>query len=135
MRRERDAFEQECAIVIWRFVDGKPGHEKQSAGLLQGIESIHPIAVFEIDVRFKPFFWCQIRRKLRGETPDLPEPDLLIGAGHRTHLPLLIARIACGGRTVVLMRPTLPHRWFPPHISCRSTTASAARPTWSRPGA
>ena len=112
MRRERDAFEQECAIVIWRFVDGKPGHEKQSAGLLQGIESIHPIAVFEIDVRFKPFFWCQIRRKLRGETPDLPEPDLLIGAGHRTHLPLLIARIACGGRTVVLMRPTLPHRWF-----------------------
>ena len=53
-----------------------------------------------------------MRRKLRGETPDLPEPDLLVGAGHRTHLPVLVTRIVCGGRTVVLMRPTLPGRWF-----------------------
>ena len=102
----------ERVVVIWRFIDGKPGHEKQSGGLLQGIESIRPIAVFEIDVRLGSFFWRQVFRRLRGEAPDLPEPDLLVGAGHRTHLPLLIARIACGGRTVVLMKPTLPPRCF-----------------------
>ena len=111
-RGEPGHSREECAAVIWRFIDGKPGHEKQSGGLLQGIEAIHPIAVFEIDVRLKSFFWRQVVRRLRGETPDLPDPDLLVGAGHRTHLPLLIARIVCGGRTVVLMKPTLPHRCF-----------------------
>jgi len=42
----------------------------------------------------------------------LPPPDLLIGAGHRTHLPLLAARRAHGGRTIVLMKPSLPRAWF-----------------------
>lgn len=95
-------------IVIWRFLDGKPGHEKQSAGLIQGIESIRSVEVHEIDVRFKAFYWRQIRRFLLCDTPDLPRPDLLVGVGHRTHLPLLLARLVCGGRSVVLMRPTLP---------------------------
>lgn len=94
--------------VIWRFVDGKPGHEKQSAGLIQGIESIRPIEVHEIDVRFQAFYWRQIRRFLLHDTPDLPPPDLLVGVGHRTHLQLLCARLVCGGRSVVLMKPTLP---------------------------
>ena len=37
---------------------------------------------------------------------------MLIGVGHGTHLPLLIARVVCGGRSVVLMKPTLPYRLF-----------------------
>ena len=94
--------------VIWRFVDGKPGHEKQSAGLIQGIESIRPVEVHEIDVRLKSFYWRQIRRFLLRDAPDLPPPDMLVGVGHRTHLPLLLARLVCGGRSVVLMKPTLP---------------------------
>ena len=43
---------------------------------------------------------------------SLPNPDLLIGAGHRTHLPLLAGARVRGGRTIVLMKPTLPIRWF-----------------------
>ncbi len=39
-------------------------------------------------------------------------PDLIIGAGHATHLPMLGARRARGGRAVVLMRPSLPLRCF-----------------------
>ena len=113
--------------VIWRFVDGKPGHEKQSAGLIQGIESIRPIEVHEIDVRIKAFYWRQIRRFLLDDTPDLPPPDLLLGVGHRTHLPLLLARLVCGGRSVVLMKPTLPRGFFdllfvPQHDRVRRTT-------------
>lgn len=105
--RDGDAW-----TVIWRFVDGKPGHEKQSAGLIQGIESIRPIEVHEIDVRLKAFYWRQMRRFLLGDAPDLPAPDLLVGVGHRTHLPLLLARLVCGGRSVVLMKPTLPLLFF-----------------------
>ena len=42
----------------------------------------------------------------------LPTPDLIIGAGHGTHLAMLCARRARGGRAVVLMRPTLPLHLF-----------------------
>ncbi|MDE0660403.1 MAG: ELM1/GtrOC1 family putative glycosyltransferase [Gammaproteobacteria bacterium] len=99
-------------IIVWQFVDGKPGHEKQSTGLLQGLEALHPIEVYDIDVRFKGMLWRQIRRRLGNETPDFASPDLLIGVGHATHLPLLIARRVCGGRSVVLMKPTLPYGLF-----------------------
>jgi mitochondrial fission protein ELM1 len=43
---------------------------------------------------------------------DLPDPDLIIGAGHGTHLAMLCARRARGGQTVVLMRPSLPLHLF-----------------------
>lgn len=42
----------------------------------------------------------------------LPDPDLIIGAGHHTHLSMLAARRARGGRVVVLMKPSLPMRCF-----------------------
>ena len=99
-------------LVIWRLVDGKPGHEKQSAGLLQGIEALHPVEVYDFDMRFKALFWRQIRRHALGGKPDIPAPDIILGVGHRTHLPTLIARRICGGKSVVLMKPTLPHRLF-----------------------
>jgi mitochondrial fission protein ELM1 len=43
---------------------------------------------------------------------DLLPPDIVLGAGHRTHLSLLAARRMCGGKAVVLMRPTLPLSLF-----------------------
>ena len=42
----------------------------------------------------------------------LPTPDLLLGAGHHTHLSLLAARRIRGGKVVVLMRPSLPPGLF-----------------------
>ena len=99
-------------LVVWRFVDGKPGHEKQSAGLLQGIEALQSIEVYEFDMRFKALLYRQLRACLLRRETDLPTPHLLIGVGHRTHLPLLVARLVCGGKSIVLMKPSLPHRWF-----------------------
>ena len=42
----------------------------------------------------------------------LPRPDFLLGAGHATHWSLLAAKRAYGGRSIVLMRPSLPFSWF-----------------------
>lgn len=42
----------------------------------------------------------------------LPDPDFIIGAGHGTHLTLLAAGRSRGGKTVVLMKPSLPTRLF-----------------------
>lgn len=99
-------------LVVWRLMDGKPGHEKQSAGLLQGMEALTPTEVYEFDMRFKALFWRQVRGHAYNGVVDVPPPHLLLGVGHRTHLPLLVARAVCGGKSVVLMKPTLPHRLF-----------------------
>lgn len=108
----RAAYGVEGATVVWRFVDGKPGHEKQSAGLLQALDELCPLAVYEFDMRFKALLWRQLRRYLRRQRADIPRPQLIIGVGHRTHWPMVLARAVCGGRSIVLMKPTLPHRWF-----------------------
>ena len=98
--------------VVWRLVDGKPGHEKQSDGLLQALADLWPIAVFDFDMRFKAMLWRQLHRHRRGTTADIARPDLLVGVGHRTHVPMLLSRALCGGASVVLMKPTLPARLF-----------------------
>ena len=108
----RVAFGVERATVVWRFVDGKPGHEKQSAGLLQALAEFTPLAVYEFDMRFKALLWRQLHRHLQRRPADIPSPDLIVGVGHRTHVPMVLARAVCGGRSVVLLKPTLPHGLF-----------------------
>lgn len=98
--------------VVWAFTDGKAGHENQTRGLVQALAHTAAIDVHWIEpLRGKA--WVQAA--LRGRFPPadaLPNPDLLIGAGHATHLSLLLARRVRGGRSVVLMNPSLPRRWF-----------------------
>jgi mitochondrial fission protein ELM1 len=52
------------------------------------------------------------RTLLGAETRSLPNPDLLIGAGNATQLPMLVARRQRGGRAVVVMKPSFPAAWF-----------------------
>ncbi|MDX5411056.1 MAG: mitochondrial fission ELM1 family protein, partial [Thauera sp.] len=99
-------------LIVWRFTDGKPGHENQTAGLVQALQAYRPVEVHDIRApnglaaaAAWTVWWFPW-----GDT--LPDPDLLLGAGHATHMPLLAARRARGGRAVVLMRPSLPGNWF-----------------------
>ena len=43
---------------------------------------------------------------------ELPDPDMIIGAGHETHLALLCAKRAHGGKTIIIMRPSIPASCF-----------------------
>ena len=99
-------------VVVWVFTDGKAGHENQTRGLLAALAHRHPVDARWIKVPAYASVLSSLmtRRFLPGV--GLPAPDLLIGAGHRTHLPLLAARRAHGGRTIVLMKPSLPRAWF-----------------------
>lgn len=99
-------------VVVWVFTDGKAGHENQTRGLLAALAHHHPVDARWIKVPAYASVLSSLmtRRFLPGV--GLPVPDLLIGAGHRTHLPLLAARRAHGGRTIVLMKPSLPRAWF-----------------------
>jgi mitochondrial fission protein ELM1 len=86
--------------------DGRAGHENQSLGLALALAK-RTGAAHEV-VRFDPGegLWARIRRAATGEGIDL-----LIGAGHSTHLPLCWAGHLLGARTIVIMRPSLP-LWF-----------------------
>jgi mitochondrial fission protein ELM1 len=100
-------------VVVWRFLDGKAGHERQSAGLLAALARRRPLAVQSIGVaglRITP--WQVLLRRLPPALDALPAPALLVGAGHACEWPLLAARRARGGRSVYLMKPTLPTRCF-----------------------
>lgn len=99
-------------VVIWRFIDGKPGHENQSAGLVLALQERVPVEVHELSAGGR---LASIRYWVSGRFPPgegLPPPDLILGAGHATHLPMLAARRARGGRVVVMMKPSLPVRCF-----------------------
>lgn len=98
-------------LVVWIVSDGKPGHVNQSLGLADGLARATAANVYV--VRALPAWRAALAwllKRLPGAA--LPAPDLLLGAGHGTHLTLLAARRAQGGRAVVLMKPSLPRRCF-----------------------
>lgn len=99
-------------VVVWAFTDGKAGHENQTRGLLAALARRQPLDARWIKVPAYASVLSSLmtRRFLPGV--GLPPPTILIGAGHRTHLPMLAARRAHGGRSIVLMRPSLPRAWF-----------------------
>lgn len=108
--RVAPAIRQSAPHVVWRFSDGKAGHDSQSQGLVAALQRCMVIDSYDIAVAGSAATdW------LRGRFPAanlLPDPWLILGAGHATHLPLLAARRARGGRSLVLMTPDLPKRWF-----------------------
>ena len=100
------------STTIWRFTDGKAGHDNQTRGLVQALGERLQTAVSELDVTgFGSTLTDLCSRRYRPGR-HLPDPDLLVGAGHATHWHLLAARRARGGRIIVLMKPSLPLSWF-----------------------
>lgn len=99
-------------LNIWRFTDGKPGHDSQSIGLCAAIERLKPCQRFDIpvDTFFNSCNHFLFKRFPSGK--DLPDPSIMIGAGHGTHLPMLAARRVRNGRIIVLMTPSLPLSFF-----------------------
>ena len=92
------------------FCDGRPGHEKQSRGIIQALAGMVAVEVVTVDVSalsplkriiqllalLSPLSW-------RGEA--YPPADLLLGAGSRSHLAMLLAKKAQGAPAVVCMSP------------------------------
>ncbi|WP_295800689.1 ELM1/GtrOC1 family putative glycosyltransferase [uncultured Microbulbifer sp.] len=99
-------------LTIWRFLDGNRAHEKQSAALLSGLRSC--LGEAKVDCHDIPC--SEAGFSLFGGVPavldTLPKPDFVVGAGHRSHWPVLRARRHFGGRSVVIMKPSLPLHWF-----------------------
>lgn len=100
------------AFIIWRITDGKAGHDSQSIGLCNAIEKLTSSERFDVpaDSLFDNVKNFILKQFPRGK--DLPNPNLIIGAGHGTHFPMLCAWRARQGKTIVLMKPSLPLSFF-----------------------
>jgi len=99
-------------LTAWRISDGRRGHDSQSLGLIQALGRLAPVQSFDLPALPLPqalIAW--LGRKFPG-AERLPDPVLIVGAGHATHVSMLAARRARGGMAVVLMRPTLPASAF-----------------------
>jgi hypothetical protein len=98
--------------VIWRISDGRPGHDSQSKGLVKALNLIKPSDCHDIKLAdSKPSLLDLILKKFP-VSEGLPDPDMIIGAGHETHLALLCAKRARGGKTIVIMKPSISASYF-----------------------
>lgn len=100
------------AMVIWRLIDGKPGHENQTLGLVNALKRFTRCECIDIPVDGAGNALVHYMTASWPAGMALVKPDLILGAGHATHLHLLAARRAYGGKTIVLMQPSLPVAWF-----------------------
>ena len=101
----------ERSFTLWLIGDGKPGHENQSLGLAEAMQRLVPCEIHLISIAGKGGLIGRIRSAL-AQSANLPSPDFIIGAGHATHFALLCLARKHRAKSIVLMRPSLPLRFF-----------------------
>lgn len=92
--------------------DCRPGHENQSAGLAAALARRTGATAHTVRLAASPLRWITRFPAAAALEPGAPVPELLIGTGHRAHLPLAFAARRFGARAVVIMRPTWPVALF-----------------------
>jgi hypothetical protein len=98
-------------ICVVALLDGRPGHEKQTKGLIQALQAQVPIKTREIvvvPVSPLAFLWQLVLLYLPGKGRSdsrIDDADLLLGTGSRTHLPLLLLKKRYAIPAVTCMSP------------------------------
>ena len=99
------------SLTVWAVTDNKPGHQNQVEGLLEALSKYRKVNINWISaISLTKNLWMLLTK--RCDECTVASPDLLLGAGHRTHLTLLALRHCCGGRVVIMMSPSLPLACF-----------------------
>jgi len=98
--------------VIWRFTDGKAGHDKQSLALVDRLMNQTKCRLFDFNVQGQRNPILNIIFKNYKLPEGITKPDIAIGAGHKTHLHLLAIKRCFNTKIVVIMKPSLPLMFF-----------------------
>ena len=96
-------------LNIWVILDGKQGHENQTKALLF---SLRKLADLKVKFFFASGLLINLWNILIKRNKQLSSPDLIIGAGHNTHYDILLKKLMYGGRSIVIMKPTIPTLFF-----------------------
>lgn len=110
--KKKPSFTEGSQLIVWRLIDGKAGHESQSLGLVKALAKQAACHYIDIEVSNGLEALVSFLTGTWGLGAGLPLPDLIVGAGHATHLHMLAAKKAYGGKTIVLMQPTIPVSLF-----------------------
>ena len=87
---------KEKVLRIAALFDGRPGHEKQTNGVIQALQKITSVAVVSLQITRAGLLetianTCRVLLPGSGvKHNDVKNCDLLIGTGSQTHLPLLL---------------------------------------------
>ena len=76
--------------VIWRLLDGKPGHEKQSLSLIKALNCEFGVKTVNVDSRNFLFLILFSINKIK----KLPKPNFIIGARLAVLAPVFSTRPA-----------------------------------------
>lgn len=98
-------------LVVWLLQDGKAGHQNQALALLEALQSLQPLAIQPLPLPPRPWPGQALLTALAAARRR-PRPDLVVGAGHGSHLALLVLAAWQRCPSLVLMRPSLPLRCF-----------------------
>jgi len=98
--------------VIWRFTDGKAGHDKQSLALVDSLMNQTKCRLFDFNVQGQRNPILNIVFKNYKLPEGITKPDIAIGAGHKTHLHLLAIKRCFNAKIVVIMKPSIPLIFF-----------------------
>ena len=99
------------ALRIWLITDGRPGHRNQLLGLCQRLEALAEVESHWLDLSRQGFRY-RGGAALRAQFASEGDPDWIIGAGRRSHWPLLWCKWRSGGKAAVIMKPSLPLALF-----------------------
>ncbi|MBE0582934.1 MAG: mitochondrial fission ELM1 family protein, partial [Desulfofustis sp.] len=101
---------QTLRLII--FKDGRPGHEKQTDGLVAALAryvktelvtfNVPHNAVFSEVKSYLAFFLHQSESPCSGHMPDL-----IMGTGSRTHIPVLACKRETGAKAIVCTAPNM----------------------------
>jgi mitochondrial fission protein ELM1 len=100
-------------LHIVAFLDGRPGHEKQTRGVVTALEHITAVTVRNVRLPrstlatdLKNWAVYLATAGLRVGRCDRPEPvDLIIGTGSATHIPMLRFKGTSRAKVVTCMTP------------------------------
>lgn len=84
--------------------DGKLGHINQVLGFISALKKRTQVDVFTLNLEGK-HFW---QSWFVGYAADFPRPDVVIGAGHKTHIPVLLTARKYKALSFLCMSPSLP---------------------------
>ena len=99
-------------LNIWLILDGKRGHEKQIEDLTFSLRKKIKINITKI----KKISFLDVFLNFLGMRNDqckyFQKPDLIIAAGHHTHLDALQKKFRYGGKVIIIMKSSIPSFFF-----------------------
>jgi len=98
--------------IIWRLLDGKKGHEKQSLALVRSLKEQSRCRIFDINIQDLENPFLALIFKKNNLNKGSIKPDIAIGAGHKTHFHLLAIKRCFDAKIVVIMKPSIPLKLF-----------------------